>query len=119
MKILLRAVVIALIVAAVMQATRCAMEPPNAAAETVAVADLVRRPANYEGRKVTIRAKVVDRMSILGAGAYLVSAPEGADTIAVLGLATAPAIGEIGSFTGTFRMAATFGSYQAAVLIVH
>jgi hypothetical protein len=114
---LVRTIFFVAAVAATVQMTRCASTPSTDTPQQVKIADLVRDPAAFDGRLVIFRARVIDRISVMGVGGYRVDDAVGTEPIAVLGLSTAPAIGEETTVTGTFRMAAAFGSHQIAVVL--
>jgi hypothetical protein len=112
----LRALLVAVAVGSLVPLARCALEPATGPVVAVRVDELLRDPGHFDGRAVSFRATVVDRVSVLGVGAYRV-ASDGGDTLVVLGLRTAPRAGESTTISGTFRMAATIGALQAPVVV--
>ena len=83
---------------------------------TVDLQELVRDPAPYDGKAVTVSGIVSGRVSMFGAGGYRIT---GADDTAVLvaGLNTAPRPGERIVVTGVFHVAVAVGPYQLPLIV--
>lgn len=83
---------------------------------TVELKELVRDPATYDGKAVTVSGIVSGRVSTFGAGGYRIT---GADDTAVLvvGLNTAPRPGERIVVTGVFHVAVAVGPYQLPLIV--
>jgi hypothetical protein len=113
---MLKSIVAALAVVLIVLAARNLLAPAAQPPLTVAIADILRDPAAYDGKPVAFHGTVLGRVSLFGLGAYRVGAPEG-DSIVVAGLATAPAIGQPTEVAGVFHMALAVGAFQAPVVI--
>ena len=83
----------------------------------VRLEDLMRDPGLYDGKSVTVRGTVVNRMSVMGAGGYRISGATG-ETITILGFGSAPPPGETVTVQGVFHVAATVGVFQIPVILV-
>ncbi|MGD1036621.1 MAG: hypothetical protein ABR878_05380 [Roseiarcus sp.] len=113
---MLKSIFAVLVVVLIVVGARNLLAPAAQPPQTVAIADILRNPAAYDGKPVSFRGAVLGRASVFGVGAYRVGAPNGA-SILVAGLATAPAIGEQAEVTGVFHMAVAIGEFQAPVVI--
>jgi len=101
----------------VLSAWRCTFGSADTTPVVLALEALIRDPGPHDGRLVTVRGEVLDRVSLLGAGGYRLAAGSG-ESILVVGLGTAAQPGEVVTVTGVFRIAASFGALQAPVIVV-
>lgn len=85
-------------------------------AQPAAISALVRTPASFDGKVVTVTGRVAERLGVMGAGGYRLVDADGSSLI-VLGLATPPKIGEMTTVTGSFRMAYVLGQHDGAVML--
>ena len=113
---MLKSIFVALVVAAILFVARNVLTSSTQPAQSVAIAEILRNPAAFDGKAVSFRGAVLGRASLFGLGAYRVGAASG-DAIVVVGFATAPAIGQQTEVAGVFHMALAVGDYQAPVVI--
>ncbi len=113
---MLKSILVAVVVALIFLGAHDLLAPSTEPPQSVAIADLLRNPAAYDGKAVAFRGAVIGRASVFGVGAYRVGADNG-DAIVVVGFATAPAIGQPTEVAGVFHMALAVGDYQAPMVI--
>jgi hypothetical protein len=113
---MIRLLVALLLTGLVLTSWRCTFGTMDQVPVVLPLEQLMRDPGRYDGKVVTVRGTVLDRMSLLGAGAYRIGAPAG-ESVVVVGLNSAPQPGEPVTVTGMFRLAAAIGAYQAPVIL--
>lgn len=85
-------------------------------AMTVSLAELAAEPARWDGRRVTVSGRVVDRASVMGLGGVLIADDLGNQILAA-GL-TGPVVpGRIANVTGDFRLVLAVGDLQIPVIL--
>ena len=110
-------IVVVLLVAALMLGVgRYTSIGSQGAPTSVGLEELMRNPAAYDGKPVTVRGTVVSRISVLGAGGYRITG-SGDTAVLVVGLNTAPQPGEQITVTGMFRVAAAVGPFQLPLIV--
>jgi hypothetical protein len=90
-------------------------QPMLDAYRTVDVADLMKRPHEFEGRRVTVGGTVANSAAIMGVGGYLVR--QGSAEIFVLGRHGIPRAGSEVSVSGTFKQALAVNGFEYAVIL--
>lgn len=103
--------------ALILTSWRCTFGSAEGPPAELALAQLMRDPGAHDGRLVRVRGVVLDRVSLLGAGGFKLGAPSG-ESVLVVGLGTAPQLGQPTTVTGIFRLAVAVGPHQTPVILV-
>nr|WP_294555182.1 hypothetical protein [uncultured Rhodopila sp.] len=84
---------------------------------SLSLQELMQNPGPYDGKSVSVRGTVVNRMSVMGAGGFRIAGPAG-EAITIIGFGVAPPPGELVTVHGVFHIAATVGVFQVPVILV-
>lgn len=84
---------------------------------SVALAELLQHPEDYQGRFVRVSGTVIDRASLLGVGGVILADTAGHE-ILVLGLIAPPRPGSETTISGRFQTLLSVGDIQAPVIVI-
>lgn len=113
---MVRMLIVVLVVLAAVVVWKGGLGPGDGEAVQASIADLLRRPNDYEGRSVRVSGTVEERFSLMGVGGFRLGDGAGS-SIAVAGLTASPPPGEALTVTGVFHTAFTAGAYQWPLIL--
>ena len=86
-------------------------------AGSATIASLIREPAKYDGKNVTVTGTVVGRLGLMGVGGFRLRDSTSGDEIAIFSTKGIPPNGSSISISGKFRQALTLGQHQYSVIV--
>ena len=86
------------------------------AATTASLGQLAADPSHWDGRQVTVSARVIDRATVLGLGGVLIG--DGSNQVLAAGWTGPAAPGEAVTVTGVYRLALAIGDFQVPMILI-
>lgn len=89
---------------------------PSGPAMTVSLAELAQDPARWDGRRITVSGRVVDRASVMGVGGVLI-ADDAGNQILAAGWTGPVVAGEATQVTGDYRLVLAIGNLEVPMIL--